>query len=409
MSSTNPTPDWQTSLDPALVRRLHREPGILSRALARRIVGWVDYFARRTGAFVDLLRRRGRAGALRTDEVPIVHARWAEEPEPTCPVEAPSSIAVVVRAAPSAAREIPNARPTPTAPAVVMVAAPETRSLPPHVTAAQPAAPHRGDRVRENTPIRSERGKGPARVEGEDAVLIHLPPARRAARGAPRLVQLPAEIDAPPPAAPPREASPSAQPALPRVEPARASASLPAPSPASLPPREAVSPAALPRPMQQPVIVTQRPRTSATVAGNTTPSPIVATKRPVAAAPVPRVEARRARPSPPRAAATARVAPSAALPPTRAALVHATPVAPVESPREQAPSPPAAPRPAPVPRTPPATAAAPASDAPSRAPESPRPARPSRRELDVDTLVDTVERRILKNLAVERERKGGRG
>lgn len=83
--STEPTPSvpaWHESLDPALVARLQRplvSPGIVSLEIVQRILGWVEYFSSRLPLLGELSRRRPSSEGLRTDQVPIVHARWVQD------------------------------------------------------------------------------------------------------------------------------------------------------------------------------------------------------------------------------------------------------------------------------------------------------------------------------------------
>jgi hypothetical protein len=68
------------SIDSALLARLLRPlraPGVISPVLVRRIVGWVDYFSGRLPLARSVALRQGLAGGLRLDALPIVHARWA--------------------------------------------------------------------------------------------------------------------------------------------------------------------------------------------------------------------------------------------------------------------------------------------------------------------------------------------
>ena len=53
-----------------------QRPGVISFAIARRIVAWVDFFSGRLPLLGDLSKRRGQGGTLRVNELPLVHARW---------------------------------------------------------------------------------------------------------------------------------------------------------------------------------------------------------------------------------------------------------------------------------------------------------------------------------------------
>jgi len=451
---------WQAGLDPALVRRLHRRPGIVEGTIAQRIFAWVSYFSHRAEAFLDLLRQRGRVGSLRASEVPIVHARWMDGPETTRSVHttalgpAPSaetggreSAPVVVTVALQIARppedelrrsapedrEIPRATPevvpatravesaprpidiaTPAIDIAIEVPAVEPRGPTPPVTDPRILPTGGAPDLQKTRPARA-RGAGAAAAE-----VIHLPPARRVSRG--------------------------------RHEDARASAGAPAGSPVSTiaAPAEKLSPsrprgevrprveATTVRPAEHPVTVVRRSTSSPARTESSPSSVIVPATRRVAAGTLGR-DAERARVVLARAPAQlassgALSAPVAARPraafhpprvgpapietarnPARApsTIVHASLPAPAEAPRG-----PAAPRGARpiigspmVEDTPPPLRAdeAPASAAPSPVQEDGPRRRPPRRDLDVDALVEKVERRILKNLAVERERRRGAG
>ncbi|WP_437764032.1 hypothetical protein WMF27_37770 [Sorangium sp. So ce281] len=100
---------WQESVNPVLLERLLRPlvaPGVISLALVRRILRGVERFSARLPLLAHLARRRGQAGGLRVDEVPIVHGRWVAppRPEPSAPALAPAATreVIVVKAAPPA-------------------------------------------------------------------------------------------------------------------------------------------------------------------------------------------------------------------------------------------------------------------------------------------------------------------
>lgn len=70
---------WQESLDPELYGRLTRalvQPGSVSMRTVRRIFGWLEELERRRGLSAEVLRRFSPTGQSRTDQVAIVHARW---------------------------------------------------------------------------------------------------------------------------------------------------------------------------------------------------------------------------------------------------------------------------------------------------------------------------------------------
>ena len=74
---------FHEALDPELVARLGRrlvQPGIISPVIARRIMGVVDYFARRLPLMEDMLRKRSGGGALKHDDLPVVYAELPPEP-----------------------------------------------------------------------------------------------------------------------------------------------------------------------------------------------------------------------------------------------------------------------------------------------------------------------------------------
>ncbi|WP_437277270.1 hypothetical protein WME90_39460 [Sorangium sp. So ce375] len=100
---------WQESVNPVLLERLLRPlvaPGVISLALVRRILRGVERFSARLPLLAHLARRRGQAGGLRVNEVPIVHGRWVAppRPEPSAPALAPAATreVIVVKAAPAA-------------------------------------------------------------------------------------------------------------------------------------------------------------------------------------------------------------------------------------------------------------------------------------------------------------------
>lgn len=70
---------WQESIDPMLLRRLVRpleQPGVISLDISRRIVAWVDYFSERLALLQELSKKRGSRGSLQANAIPMVHARW---------------------------------------------------------------------------------------------------------------------------------------------------------------------------------------------------------------------------------------------------------------------------------------------------------------------------------------------
>ncbi|HRI62773.1 MAG TPA: hypothetical protein PK156_01000 [Polyangium sp.] len=70
---------WQESIDPMLLRRLVRpleQPGVISLDISKRIVAWVDYFSERLVLLQELSKKRGSRGHLQTKAIPMVHARW---------------------------------------------------------------------------------------------------------------------------------------------------------------------------------------------------------------------------------------------------------------------------------------------------------------------------------------------
>jgi hypothetical protein len=498
--NTHP-PAWQTSLNPALVERLHRDAGIIPRAIARRILGWAAYFSRRTGAFSELLRQRGHVGSLRTSDVPIVHAVWVDEREKVWPVQAPSSTVVVVQARPSiegAERKAPPGNAPTSAPrikaprAVINAGAVEIKASPGGLTVAPagikaaladvkadprtptgaPAAIIVAPRAVEGTLVgidnpppapridRAEikappsaptlartseiarapsveprpvaplveaaapvapRAQGPAttpdlpparpghrtiagRTDAPGAVVIQLPPRRRVVRGALRSIDVPSDTVAPSPTGPVAPAKPTvevAAPGAPTILPSVASGLAPPSAPARI---DAGS--TQPPPHRGPlVLVTHRPRSSSIVARSEPSLPLVHATRRDAAAPPRAVEARRLGPSPIGEASAPRVAVRGAPPAARSPIVHAGQGAAGDAPRRHEPPSHAAPRPVLFTSSPIDVLQAPSTPVP--APADASAAKAPQRELDLDTVVEKVERRILKNLAIERERKGG--
>ncbi len=70
---------WQESNDPMLLRRLVRpleQPGVISLDISKRIVAWVDYFSERLVLLQELSKKRGSRGHLQTKAIPMIHARW---------------------------------------------------------------------------------------------------------------------------------------------------------------------------------------------------------------------------------------------------------------------------------------------------------------------------------------------
>ena len=439
MSATAQPPIWQTSLNPALVRRLHREPGIVPRTLARRILGWVEYFARRTGSFADILRQRGRVGALRAGDVPIVHARWSTEPEIVWPAEAVAPATVVIRASLSIRGEagppLVGAAPAGGDASRVPIAQarPMADSAPPRIGSAPAATPHASPRPAVTPVVEARRQPPPgmsdprvtrpepadhpgrrARVRGAesvDATVIRLPPARRVARSAPRAVPALEGGGAATPAGPAerqslRSVTPGGpeQPS-PRIVPASGPAPLSARPQAASPAAAAVPPA--------PISVSTAEARIVMTHRSTTERVVVHTRR-VSGERPPAVHARQAGSSLHGTASASRVATvrpaavEASSPaPSRAILVHAVGASPGEAPRAATPSAVGAPRPTRSPRASAVEGVPAARPAPVIVPEGPPPVGAPRRELDIDALVEKVERRLLKNLAVERERQGG--
>jgi hypothetical protein len=82
--STEPThlarSSLEEGLDPALVRRLTTplvQPGVISASIARRIIGWVDYFSGRLPLLSELSKKQGKAAAGGREELPVVYAQPA--------------------------------------------------------------------------------------------------------------------------------------------------------------------------------------------------------------------------------------------------------------------------------------------------------------------------------------------
>lgn len=76
-------PALEEALDPELVARLRRplaKPGIIAPVIARRITDMVDYFSNRVPLMEEILQRRNVRGALRHDDMPVVHAERPREP-----------------------------------------------------------------------------------------------------------------------------------------------------------------------------------------------------------------------------------------------------------------------------------------------------------------------------------------
>lgn len=86
------------ALDPELVARLIRplvKPGVISPVIARRIMGVVNYFASRLPLMEEMLRKRSGGGALKHNDLPVVHAELSPEA-----VKPPAAEAVATSAAP---------------------------------------------------------------------------------------------------------------------------------------------------------------------------------------------------------------------------------------------------------------------------------------------------------------------
>lgn len=117
MTAERPPERWRESVDPALLARLQRraaQPGVVTLEIAQRIFAWVRWFAERLPLLDDLARRRG-SGERDVDRVPIVHARRvAQAQEAAAQTAQPAGSAailreiVVVRAASKATKERPS-------------------------------------------------------------------------------------------------------------------------------------------------------------------------------------------------------------------------------------------------------------------------------------------------------------
>jgi hypothetical protein len=448
------TPAWQESLDPALMARLLRPlvaPGLISRTLARRILGWVEYFSGRLPLLEELARRKGLQGGLRTQEVPIVHARWASPASPGEPgatvVRTVERERLVVRAtqvsshteaavllpvhAPPAGvpdppsggrgeRRPPVAEPAPAgAPERPLAMAPGPRGSP----SAPPLAPGVPD-----SPAHPVTEARPS------------PPALMTPTPAPPDTSLPHLARAPVPPPLPPHASASARDvmslpvATPRPEP-RGEAPRPAPLPS--PPSSTVRPVSVvPRavpPPEAPRPLAVRPRGASPTDASTalpTASPLsarvpampslpapperpVVTPRPLSSPPsLPDAPPESmSAPSLPRVAPTPREAQAeVSLPPARLPHVRAAsrpePAGSEVPPginREQARALPATI----VPATPVTTLVTPVPPVAPGLSSPPRAAAPFSSPEELELLVDKVQRKLLRRLSAERERKGG--
>jgi hypothetical protein len=410
-------PPWLEDLDPVLVARLRRPldaAGIIPLSLVNRIVGWVRYFSGRLPLLDETARRHGRAGSLRAGDVPIVHARLVTPPQPVeSVVVAPVVVErVVVQAMPKvseAARE--SAAPA-------QLAVPVAHEKRPSALADSPRAALPSDLPlpRPSRPLQSreeqallERGREPLRAEARVA-----PPAAVRASSVSTAKEQgpmagPIETQRPrdtlpavrPPAVAreeraPEQRVPMARPIVRPIETRVLRERLPRVRPLG---REGASiPGASPPPQPRRITVPSIDRAAST--------PPQATER----SPLPMVTP------------VARAAPDAA-PPPMAALPHVRPggarIA-GEASHAGASSAGAAPESAPW-----AAGGAVRSGVvfpqghvasgfvghPRSAPEEPSPVAAPRvaAPVDVDALVDKVQRKLLRRLAAERERKGGLG
>ncbi|WP_438033294.1 hypothetical protein [Sorangium sp. So ce204] len=430
---------WQESVNPVLLERLLRPlvaPGVISLALVRRILRGVERFSARLPLLAHLARRRGQAGGLRVDEVPIVHGRWVApaRPEPSAPALAPAATreVIVVKAAPPARPgEGAGLRGSPAAPeagapatagvALVHVTVPATAATSAgalqggeeraaRAASAAPAAPRAAfDSDRAPSPVAG----GPAAtlpvVSSAPLPVAHATRAAGASRASlPLVLAAPAQRPAAPPPAAPRAASaavaPSSRPVVAPRSPAR--------SPAPLEARAQLPHAPSSRGAQAPL------RPARGVDDDDTPLALRdGPRRPVV------------QPSPAQRGAAAVAAAPGPLP-------HGAPPLPRVAPATE----PAAPRPDHLPhvrvaggRTEAQAAAAPDSTAPVAAPGapvlpprampvaaatqavpgsvSPLAAAPGAAAgalgMDLETLVDKVQRKLVRRMSAERERRGG--
>ncbi|APR88482.1 ATP-dependent RNA helicase [Minicystis rosea] len=420
---------WTEAIDADLAARLARrgrDPGVLDMELVRRIIGWIEYLEGRLPLLAEM-SRRFRNGARAVPEIPIVHARWMPAPGPdtgagAAPAQEAKTATPVVLARPRAERA---------------GAAPLTLATAPHGAAQPGVTPEdhgvalSARSVRERSIARASDAAAPA--EAQPRRRIRPAPleqaqagtaARKAVSGAPvNAVDTPlphVRVDA-------RQAisgAPvnAAEVSLPRVRATTRQAISEAPVNAaevSLPRVRATTRQAL---SGAPVSATEvlLPRVRAGTRQAISETPVTAVE-----APLPRVRAGARQAISETQVTVAGAAPreipwiprdgsSGDNPPAaRAPLFHAPPAVVV------APAAPFGPsngselpnlgsgrdgdgerQVPPLPRSRQASA-----DADRAAPSAPAPARV---EIDIDALTDQVQRRLLRQVAVERERKGVR-
>jgi hypothetical protein len=378
MTGPEPQLAWHESLDAALLRRLLLpldKPGLLSPVVVQRIFAWVEHFSGRLPLLQELAKRRG-GGHLRMNEVPIVHARWVQAAAPEAEPARVVQERVVVQAAAvpvAASRSLqgPSAVTPGPLPAPFPVVA--AGSLSP-VKASRPArgsppGPPQGFQMASGTP--------PVRPQGLQ-MASGTPPVRpqgvQMASGTPSVsleASRPVSLEASRPA-------PWAPLSLPQAPPPPGRSLF---SPPDASPPEALPPGASP----------SRPLFPHELAARPVVTPVAAPPLTDVVAPLrPRVFPRASRaPAPP-----------VELPHVRAAAVS-----------DAAASPPAAEGSAggAVTRTAPAAVHLAESAVAAQASAQAQAAPAAAPEVDVDALVEKVQRKLLRRMASERERRGGIG
>lgn len=394
--------DWQESIHPELLARLLRPltaPGIISTPVARRILGWAEYFSGRLPLLEELQRKRGRGEGLRVSEVPIVHGAWVQAPAP--PSASPERHTVVhertvVQAVPvtsAVPRDTSSASPaqeeTPRVPSSLgSVVSPsiEPRPVLPSAAATRPAPVHPAQAPRLDPrplpPRASPSSESSSASPSEPARQPFQAPPRPSPPVSPqpsidRAEQLPEIAPGPVTSRPRQPSPPNPQPLIVRPRPPSppASQALTSPAVAGHPGLPRVSPAPSPRPSLEPE-TSAIPRYRVAANPGQDPGkvaePGALPHLRTASAPV------TATPSPlPIVQASASAAGVGAIP----GLVPALPATP------------------PMAGTPPMVVSA----SPAPTPMSPPLVAP----VDLELLVDRVQRKLLRRIAAERERKGG--
>jgi hypothetical protein len=273
-----PRAAWQEALDSKLLRRLlgrRDRPGLVPMWLARRIVAGIEAMGGNLPLLGYLARRHGIHEGFQKGMVPVVHAVWAT------PEAEEASTAPAQESRPGEAPPRPE-RPSPSQPL--------------------PRVQAKSSRL----PVESS-----ARVEGASA-LVPRPPAstplvQQRAPAPPPAPEAPRAQAAPPPASSPartESARPTPDPRD-RSEPRQPAARAPAPS------------ATAPRPVVRPMVSGSAPRGTGTAVLQGAPLPTVQISREQRASPAPTVHASSPQPRTPATGATAT---SPAAPGTQSAL-----------------------------------------------------------------------------------------